>query len=128
MVLCRRLAIRSNIFLRYRLASLLSDVGPLPSIQILQLSLNFLLLQQVQPSHFVLVPLLPSTLFLDLLLKITLVVILLPVFNLLYVYRLGSGSRASSPCGDHIAKLVSDGRATAALSEAAKEVIARCLF
>ena len=128
MVLYRRLVIRSNIFLRYRLTSLLSDVGPLPSIQILQLSLNFLLLQQVQPGHFVLVPLFPSTRFLDLLLKFTLVVILLPVLNLLYVYRLGSSGRASSPCGDHIAKIVSDGRATATLSEAAKEVIARCLF
>ena len=90
--------------------------------------MNFLLLKQIKPCHFVLVLLFPGTLLLDLLQKITLVASLLPILDLFCVYGLGSDGRASSPCGDHISKLVTYGRATAALSEAAKEVITWCLL
>lgn len=96
------------------LALLLSYIGSFPRIQILQLLLNLLLLQQVKSGHLVLRPLFLILSLLNLLPKLTLVIILLLLFDLVTIERLvlsdGLAWVSHSRC-HHVALLVTHWRA-----------------
>ena len=111
-------------YLRDRLTPFLSNISTFPRIQILQVSLNFLLLPQIVLVCFLLGQKLLCLLLLHLLPEIVVVIVLRPLFNLSLVDdRLHGGVRVSCPYSNDVAKLISHRGATSTLAKFAKEAI-----